>query len=82
MHAAWVVCHSTVPDLRPWCCLEREGDIVVVGGVAPGLYSFGWGQELLQDFLLGLSFQNLFLMMSLGFVVSMGVEISGVFGDG
>jgi hypothetical protein len=56
--------------------LEREGDIVVVGGVAAGLYSFGRGQELLRDFLVGSSFRNLFLLTCLGFVVSIGVRES------
>jgi hypothetical protein len=74
MRGAWVIRHSTVPDLRPWGCLEREGDIVVVGGIAAGPYPFGWGQELLRDFLLGSSFQNLFLLTFLGFVVLMGVR--------
>jgi hypothetical protein len=76
MRGAWVVRRSTVPDLRPWGCLEREGDIVAVGGVAAGPYSFGWGQELLRDFLVGSSFRNLFLLTYLGFVVSMGVRES------
>jgi hypothetical protein len=76
MRRAWVVCHSTVPDLRPWGCLEWEGDIVVVGGITAGLHSFGRGQELLQNFLVGSPFWNLFLLMSLGFVVLMGVRES------
>jgi hypothetical protein len=76
MHGAWVVHYSTVPDLRPWGCLEQEGDEVVVGGVAASLYSFGQGQELLWDFLVGLSFRTLFLLMSLGFVVLMGIRES------
>jgi hypothetical protein len=76
MCGAWVVHHSTVLDLRPWGCLEWEGDIVVVGGVAAGPYSFGRGQELLQDFLVESSFRNLFLLTFLGFVVLMGVRES------
>jgi hypothetical protein len=54
--------------------LKREGDKVVVGGVAAGPYSFGRGQELLRDLLVGSSFRNLFLLTSLVFVVSMGVR--------
>jgi hypothetical protein len=76
MRGAWVIRCSIVPDLRPWGCLKQEGDKVVVGGVAAGPYSFGQGQELLRDFLVGSSFWNLFLLTSLGFVVAMGIRES------